>query len=219
MNVGIILAGGASTRLSSLGKPKQFVEIGGKPLISYCLSAFENCEAVDKIVIAAPENRRGLISTGAKFLAFAAQGESRQESILNALKSVENADKAIIHDAARPLVTSQMLTECLLAMNGYDGATPFLQVTDTVYQSTDGITISGLLNRDSLFAGQTPECYDFALYKKAHENVDLSLVRGSSELAFNAGMRIHLYPGNKRNFKITTKPDLDYFSYLLERGL
>jgi len=216
----IILAGGRSERLAT-DRPKQFLEVGGKPLISYALEQFEKHFGIGKIVIVVNEEWRGHFKLYDKFFGFAEPGITRQESILNALKVINESglgcDRVIIHDAARPLITQQDITDCLSNMNGYDGATPYLEVTDTVYQSEDGQTISGLLNRDSLYAGQTPECYGFHKYLKAHGNVDLSKVRGSSEIAFQAGMRIHIYPGNKKNFKITTKPDLDYFTYLLDK--
>ncbi|MDR1571349.1 MAG: 2-C-methyl-D-erythritol 4-phosphate cytidylyltransferase [Clostridiales Family XIII bacterium] len=218
----IILAGGAGLRLSALGKPKQFAEIRGKPLIGYALAAFEQCPDIDKIAVVAHEDWRASIPAIGKFHAFAKPGRTRQHSVFSGLLAMRDVlsdnDLVIVHDAARPLVTALDISECLRAVGGYDGATPAVRLKEAAYQSSDGTTIKSLLNRDELFAGQTPEAYRYGKYLMAHDNVDLAAIRGSSELAFKAGMAIRLFPGNPLNFKVTLAEDLDYLDFLLERG-
>ena len=220
MTGAILLAGGAGLRLGGQGRPKQYVEIGGKPMIEYALDAFEACAAIDKIAIVASEEWRDFIRTGPKFAGFAPPGPSRQASIHSALSMLRNIlgedDVVAIHDAARPLVTEDDICACLRAIRGYDGATPVLPPKETIYRSVDGETITALLNRDELFAGQTPEAYRFGKYLAAHERVDWSDARGSSEVAFKAGMKIRLYPGNPLNFKVTDAADLDRLRLLPE---
>jgi len=217
MNAAIILAGGRSERLSG-GAPKQFRSVCGKPLVAYSLEAFDVCNGIGAIVVVSPEKWREIIPAVDTHCIFAAPGETRQHSIYNALAKLEgfNCDLAVIHDAARPLVTPEDVNACLQAAEGYDGATPALEMTDTVYRSMDGSEISGLINRDELFAGQTPEVYNYRKYFLAHEGADLSRIRGSSELAVAADMRIRLYPGRRENIKITTESDWKYLFYLLE---
>ena len=223
MTCAILLAGGAGLRLGGQSMPKQFIEIGGKPMIEYALDAFEACAAVDKILIVASDEWRERVRVGPKFAGFARPGLSRQASIRNALSAFRNIldedDIVLIHDAARPLVTERDICACLRAARGRDGATPVLPPKETIYRSFDGETIAALLNRDELFAGQTPEAYRFGKYLSAHECVDLDDIRGGSELAFKAGMNIRLYPGNPLNFKVTEAADFEYLRFLLERGV
>jgi 2-C-methyl-D-erythritol 4-phosphate cytidylyltransferase len=222
MNAGIILAGGTSERFAGFSVPKQFFHVAGVPVIAYALAVFEQCACIDKIVVVASETWRGNIPGTAKLHAFAAPGETRQHSIYQGLLALQDTllsdDLVVIHDAARPLVTASDVDACVQAAWGYDGATPVLPLQDTVYQSSNGSAITALLKRDELYAGQTPECYAFGKYLAAHAGIDLSSIRGSSELAFNAGMKIRLFGGNPRNIKITAAEDLEYFQYLLESG-
>jgi len=225
MRVGIILAGGSSERLNGLGAPKQFIEIASVPLIVYCLRMFERCASIDSLAIVALESwqeqiRKWLEKYGiGKFKTFALPGRTRQHSIYNGLLAVQSLqpEHVIIHDAARPLVTEQDICSCIDESKSYDGATPALPLTETVYLSEDGTTITSLLNRDKLLAGQTPECYDYAKYLKAHiNNTELGNIRGSSEIAVKAGMKIHLYKGNPQNFKITNIVDFECAKYFLK---
>jgi 2-C-methyl-D-erythritol 4-phosphate cytidylyltransferase len=227
MKVGIILAGGSSGRLSELKVPKQFVEVGGVPLIMYCLQMFERCANIDALAIVAMEPwqeqiRKWLEKYGiGKFKMFVLPGRTRQHSIYNGMLAVQSLqpEHVIIHDAARPLVTELDIRSCINESEGYDGATPAIPLTETIYQSEDGATITDLLNRDKLLAGQTPECYDYAKYLKAHKtlcNTELVNIRGSSEVAAKAGMKIHLYKGNPQNFKVTTIVDFEYAKYFIK---
>jgi 2-C-methyl-D-erythritol 4-phosphate cytidylyltransferase len=219
MNAGLILAGGKGERLAGHDKPKQFVEVGGKALILYCLQAFEQCPDISLICVVIAEDRRGVL--GGDYVC-AEPGKSRQHSSYSGLLALKryNPARVVIHDAARPLVTARDITALIRAADNFDGATPVLPVTDTIYTSADGKTIDKTLNRDGLFAGQTPECYDFEKYLAAHEKLtddELSGIRGSSELAARLGMRIALTKGNQGNFKVTTNADLERFRMIVEK--
>jgi len=225
MKIGIILAGGSSERLNQLGIPKQFIEINCVPLIVYCLRMFERCVNIDAIAIVAPEPWQEQINKWlekygiGKFKMFVLPGRTRQHSIHNGLLAIQSLqpEYVIIHDAARPLVTEQDICNCIDESKGYDGATPAVPLNETVYLSEDGATITDLLNRDKLLAGQTPECYDYAKYLKAHiNNTELENIRGSSEMAAKAGMKIHLYKGNPQNFKITNIVDFECAKYFIK---
>lgn len=218
MNAGLILAGGSGERLIGYDEPKQFIEIGGKPLILYCLKTFEQCSDIALICVAVAEEWRGILGDG---YLYAEPGKSRQHSIYNGLLTLKqyNPTRVIIHDAARPLVMVNDITALIQAANRCDGATPALPVSDTIYQSTDGKTISKTLNRDELCAGQTPECYNFKKYLAIHENLtddELSGIRGSSEIAVNGGMQIAICKGNLYNFKVTENADLERFRTIVE---
>ena len=227
MNAALLLSGGLSERIGSLGLPKQFYEVDGKPIMMYSLMRLEKCDGISSITIAAPEEWQERISDWVrdygigKFRMFTLPGRTRQHSIYNGLLALRNTlgerDYIVVHDAARPLVSVQDISDCVNAAAGEDGAMPSIKVSDTIYKSADGIGITGLLDRDELFAGQAPECYDFAKYLAAYEQLtddEIARFRGSSEIAFKAGMNIRLYGGNPGNIKISTLADLRYFEYL-----
>ncbi len=228
MNIAIILSGGTGTRFGG-SIPKQYVEVGGKPIIEYCLKTFSDDEAIDKIVICLAEDWHTLVQCSLdnidirKSVLFSHPGESRQETIYNALrllesKGCEGDDVVIIHDAARPLVTKKLVNDCIMACNCSDGVLPVIHVKDTIYQSTDSKNITSLLDRNQLFAGQAPECFKFGKYIAAHKSLgknEIALIKGSSEIAYKCGMTIRLIDGDEKNFKITTKEDLSNFENII----
>lgn len=96
---------------------------------------------------------------------------------------------------------------------------PVLPMKDTIYQSSDGTKIDHLLERSTLFAGQAPEAFRLHPYAKINREAskeELSLTRGTSEIAYRHGMDVAMIPGDERNFKITTRSDLERFCTIVE---
>ncbi|MDR0992247.1 MAG: 2-C-methyl-D-erythritol 4-phosphate cytidylyltransferase [Ruminococcus sp.] len=231
MNFAILLAGGKGERIKGANEPKQFIKIGGKPLFAYALEAMGNCADIDVIcVVTFPEKQNQISEFAAGFsekLLFSVPGKSRQHSVLSGLEAIEEnfviseTDCVIVHDAARPFVFSEDFYGCINAAKGFDGATPALSPSDTIYISENGKTITEILDRDKLFAGQTPECYNFHKYIAAFRSLtdeQILKIRGGSELAFLFGMNIRLYPGNPKNLKITSDRDLEFLKFTIENG-
>ena len=165
------------------------------------------------------------LSENFEFLGFAEPGKNRQLSIYNALLAIRdymspNAT-VMIHDGVRPCLSSELIERCDDAMNlrnpdqgSSDGVMPYLEVKDTVYVKDADGNISGMLDRGSLAAGQTPEFFDYGKYLKANEDLseeEMMLIHGSTEPAVKAGIKIALVPGDEGNFKITTPEDLERF--------
>lgn len=211
MNAALILAGGKGERLKGYELPKQYIEVGGRNIISYCLEVFNNSSDIDIICVVAEEKWRSQIGD----YIFAEAGTSRQNSIYNGLLALKqyNPSRVVVHDSARPIVTTDDIKRCLEEAKEYDGGTPCAPVVETIYRCEDGKTITSTLSRDELFVGQTPECYDFNKYLKAHEVFEekLDSFRGSSEIAVVAGMKIAVTTSNPDNFKITTIKELEKF--------
>lgn len=232
MNFALILSGGVGSRMRSDGFPKQYIEVKDKPILLYTLEKFQTCPAIDKLVIVADPTWQEQISAWmaqsgiSKFAAFANPGESRQESIFSGLSacmelSQSEADGVIIHDGVRPLVSHGLITACLDALAEYDGSMPVLPVTDTTYLSQDGKHISGLLDRSTLFSGQSPEAFRLHPYyriNQASSKQELAATRGTTEIAYRHNFNIRLIPGEYGNFKLTTPTDLDRFRALLEEN-
>ena len=160
-----------------------------------------------------------------KIKGYAPAGKTRQHSIFNGLKliaqTVPDTDIVIVHDAARPLVSDEIISSCVKGATDYDGAMPVITVKDTVYQSKDGETIDCLLKRSELFAGQAPESFKFKKYYQIHNEVtdeEIGATAGSSEIAYRHGMEIRMVKGSERNLKITTVEDLETFETILKGG-
>ena len=230
MNIGLLLSGGTGTRLGG-EIPKQYIEVSGRPVIAWSLERLFRHEEIEAVQIVADPMwqeavRRWIPAEHLekKFMGFSLPGENRQLSILHGLEDIRryaaDTDYVLVHDAARPMLTEALISACLKAVTGYDGALPALPMKDTVYASLDGRTISSLLSRKELFAGQAPEIFQLGKYYEANIMLPpdkLLQINGASEPAVLAGMDIRLIPGDEGNFKITTQTDLARFQEIAGR--
>lgn len=235
MNIALILSGGTGTRLGA-DIPKQYIEIDGRPVISYCMEQLAGHEEIDAIQIVADRQWHGTIlkclekydcpkrSHQRKFRGFSEPGENRQLSIYHGLEDISRyaceSDIVMIHDAARPMISGQMIIDSLAAVEGHDGVLPVLSMKDTVYKSTDGKKISSLLDRNEIFAGQAPETFRMGRYYEANRKLlpdKIHTINGSTEPAIMDGMDIVMIPGDERNFKITTREDMERFREIIRR--
>lgn len=231
MNIALLLSGGTGLRLGA-DIPKQYIAVDDKPIISYCIESLSVHDGIDGIQIVADSQWHDAITrwlaeadVKGKFRGFSAPGENRQLSILNGLESIRDyasdMDVVFVHDAARPLLSRQMITKCLEAIEGYDGVIPVLPMKDTVYESRDGKTISGLLERNRIYAGQAPELFRIGCYYEANKQLlpeRILRIKGSTEPAVMAGMKMAMIAGDENNFKITTKADLERFRSIIKQS-
>ena len=230
MITALILSGGTGVRLGG-NIPKQYIEVNGRPIISWCLETFMAHSMVDRVrIVAAPEWREYLRESGGcrnditeKFEGFSDPGQTRQLSIMSGLKDMASDtasadDIVIIHDAARPLVSSELISNLIAAAREHEGALPYLPMKDTVYFSTNGKVIESLIDRGCLYAGQAPEAFRFRRYYDACFSLSeeqVMKINGSTEPAVMAGMDIAMIPGDEKNFKITTQADMERFLQLV----
>lgn len=221
MNIALVLAGGTGTRLG-MDIPKQYIKINGRMIVDYCLETLEHSLEVDAVWIVADKMWQQNIKKVNKFKGFASPGMNRQLSIYNGLKAIEASLEVeeleqvnvIIHDAARPLLTEKLISECVKAIEGHDGVLPVLPMKDTVYFSEDGENVTSLIDRGKVYAGQAPELFKLMPYIKANEVLlpdKILLINGSTEPAVMAGMDIVMIPGDENNYKITTMADMKKF--------
>lgn len=230
MGYALILSGGSGVRLGS-EIPKQYIEVCGRPVISYCMEQLSCHKGIDAIQIVASSKWHEKITEwleeydkNRKFRGFSEPGETRQLSIYQGIQDIrryaEDTDIVLIHDAARPFLSTQMITDCLNAVEGHDGVLPVLPIKDTVYLSTDGKKVSALVNRSEIYAGQAPEAFRIGKYYEANKILypeKIQMINGSTEPAVMAGMDIVMIPGDERNFKITTKQDLERFCEMMRQ--
>ena len=229
-NIAVILSGGTGTRLGG-DVPKQYIEVNGKAIIMYCVETIVRMPEIDEMVICLADewkafvqeelNRAGIT----KQVVYSQPGEVRQLTIYNALKvlheqGMEEDAIVVIHDAARPLVSEALLRRCIDGCKESDGVLPVLPVKDTLYMSKDGNSISALLKRSEIVAGQAPEAFRFGKYMAVHDQMkyeDILKISGSTEIAYKAGLNIKLVPGEELNFKITTTEDLENLKHVIGR--
>ena len=226
MITALILSGGTGTRLGA-DIPKQYIEVDGRPIISYCLETLAKNSRVDSVRIVADEHWHGYIrkiaekyDTFHKFSGFSEPGANRQLSIYNGVRdicaSIEagSEDYVIIHDAARPMLSDELIERCLNGTEGHDGSMPVLPMKDTVYFSNDGVSVTELLDRGRIFAGQAPEVFNLKKYYEANKELlpdKILSINGSTEPAVIAGMDIAMVVGDEKNYKITTPADMERF--------
>lgn len=227
MNIAVILAGGSGTRMGT-DIPKQYIMVDGKPIVLYCIETFANRQDIDAFVIVAAKEWQDFISQYTNRIRqpvwYALSGATRQHSIYNGLKecrkhNVNDDSIVIVHDAARPLVSNEIIDACIEGCVCYDGVLPVIPVKDTIYMSQDGEMIGGLLERNCLYAGQAPESFVFGKYIGIHDKCsydEIGRINGSTEIAYKKGLNVKLVKGETMNFKITTPEDLTSFETIIK---
>lgn len=216
----VIVAAGSASRMG--GIDKVMAPLGGEPMIARTVRAFQNCDAIAKIVIVTRQDLilpiTQLTHDMDKVIAVVCGGSSRQESVqlgLNALP--EEIQLAAIHDGARPLVGWQLIDRVVRAANTYNAAAPAIPVKDTI-KVVKGRVVDHTPDRAALFAVQTPQVFDFDLLRGALKKAELdgAAVTDDCSAVERMGMAVKIVDGEERNLKVTTPLDLKIAQLLLE---
>jgi 2-C-methyl-D-erythritol 4-phosphate cytidylyltransferase len=207
--VGIVAAAGRGERLGE-GVPKALVACAGRPLVDWSVAALE--AVCDRVIVAVPPG-------GATGPDRVEGGASRSESVRLALAAAPGADVAVVHDAARPLVTPELVRACVEAVDaeGFDGAVAAAPVTDTIKEADrDGLVLR-TLERSRLWAIQTPQAFAANVLRHALAVPDETLAAATDDasLVEAAGGRVRIVQAPAENFKVTTALDLERAERLL----
>jgi len=216
----IIAAGGRGTRLGADG-PKQLLEIGGVPMLQRAVDTFIHAARVDEIIVALPPELAvdppQYLRDRSKPLYIVAGGARRQDSVANAFERVSPAaDVVIVHDAARPFATEQLINLTVDAAHESGAAIASLPVNDTVKEAASSrhpgqdAIVERTLPRDRIFLAQTPQAFRRNVLRDAIVLARQSEIDATDEatLAERAGHTVRLVPGEAQNVKITTAEDL-----------
>ncbi len=200
----IIAAAGSGSRMGGR-LPKQYMKTGGEVILRKTAGIFASCPVIDNIIVVADMAYMDLCEDVLKGIEHrtVAGGAQRQDSVYEGLKCTDT-DIVLIHDGARPFVTQQIITEVTAAAAEYRAAVCAVRPKDTIR------TGQGTLNRDELYAVQTPQGFDTAALKAAYEAAYAQGFYGTDDagIAEGAGLEIRIVPGSYDNIKITTREDL-----------
>jgi len=224
----VIVAAGKGVRMNR-PTPKQYIDLGGIPILLRTLLAFEKCVSIDKIILVVPEadikfcNERIINpSEIRKKIITVAGGPERQASVYNGLLAVdEKKNIVVIHDGVRPFVSPSIIEECIreAVLNG--ACILGVPASDTLKLADDSGCIKKTLERDSVWLAQTPQAFEYSLIKRAHEKAGKEGFTGTDDalLVERLGERVRIIKGSINNIKITTPEDLSLARAMLKVGV
>lgn len=220
--IAIIPSGGRGTRIGYT-LPKQYIKINSKELIAYILHTFQSCNLVDEIIVASETQYFDLLFklkdkyNFTKIIKIVEGGNKRQDSVYNALLSTEAADDdlIIIHDAARPLLSNELLKKAIHSAGKFDSVVVAIKAHDTLLKGKQ--TVKEYISRDDIYYVQTPQIFRYKILLEAMQKAKEDNFYGTDEsmLVKRASCKIHIVKGETLNFKITTKADLEMFKKLV----
>ena len=215
----MILGAGNGTRMG-IDKSKMLLEIGGKTVIERSVAAFSDMPEIDEIIVVCRECDVDLFSQliTDEDVSFVIGGETRQQSVMNAVETIDECDYIIIHDGARPLVTQKAIINTLDKAQECRAAATGVTVKDTIKVVDDNLAIVDTPDRSRLISIQTPQIFDCGLYKEALKKAqaDSKDYTDDCQLVENLGTKVYAVQGDYDNIKITTKSDIPLAENILK---
>lgn len=226
-NIGLIIAGGSGNRMHQ-DIPKQFLTVNERPVIVYTLEAFEKHPEIDAIAVVCIEGWEHVLWAYAKQFNITKLryvipgGKNGQDSIRNGVMELEKHfhkdDLVLIHDAIRPMVSAEIISNNILVARKYGNAITVVPCAEAMMQTEDGLNSSGSYPREKLRRTQTPQAFFIGdicdLHRKAL-NVGITNSVASCTLMIEMGKQVHFSIGSEKNIKLTTVEDIDIFKALL----
>lgn len=210
-NIAVILGAGNGTRMG-IDKSKLLLDLCGKTVIERSVEAFLNLAVIDEIIVVCRECDVEEFSRllPDEEVSFVVGGATRQESVRNAVETIDECDYIIIHDGARPLVSKNTILKTLDEAQISQAAATGVYVKDTIKVIDKDLNIVDTPERSSLISIQTPQIFDFSVYKKALEKATEQKKDFTDDcrLVENLGLQVKTVIGEYENLKITTKSDV-----------
>lgn len=218
----VIVGAGSGTRLG--GVDKAFMQLERRALIGHAVDAFEGVSEVDEIVLVVGAHRiadaRRLASTSRwrKVVAVVAGGDTRHHSVIAGISALGECEWIAIHDAARPLVTAEIIRSGLASARSHGAAVAAIPVRDTIKRSLgQPALIEGTVDRTGLWAAQTPQVFRASVLAEAYQRVgdQASAYTDDAGIVEAAGLPVAIFPGSVGNLKVTLQDDLPVATALL----
>ena len=228
MNIALIIAGGSGQRMHQ-DIPKQFLNVYDKPVIVYTMEAFQMHPDIDAIAVVCIEGWENVLSAYAKQFGIdklsliIPGGENGQASIRNGVYALEKQyssdDIVLIHDAIRPMVSQEIISDCIIKTKKYGSAIVTVPCAEAMLETSDQISSNSSYPRELLKRTQTPQAFPLGricnIHRKAVEMGILNSV-ASCTLMIEMGETVYFSTGSEKNIKLTTVDDIDIFKALLK---
>ena len=224
MIVGAILAGGVGSRMNIADRPKQFLQLGDKPIIVHTLEKFLLCSRLDRVYVGVHPNwllhmqdlLDKYVPDQKDMVTLVPGGGDRNNTIMNIASQIEKdfgeSDDHIIvtHDSVRPFVTMRIIEENIDAALQYGAVDTVIEATDTIVVSEDAKIITEIPNRKKMFQGQTPQSFNLKLLKELYNDLtdeEKGILTDACKICVVRNKPVHLVRGEVSNLKITTISD------------
>lgn len=230
-----ILAGGVGTRMQRADMPKQFLELGDKPILMHTIDPFMVNPRVDEIIVALP---RPWISytidlirkhyPNNEKIRLVAGGETRNETLMCILDDIElrngigEEDVIISHDAIRPFVSGRIIDDNIDAVFQHGAVDTVIPAFDTIVESADGETIYSIPVRSRMYQGQTPQSFHIKTLREVYASLtaeEVEILTDAAKIFVLKGKPVHMVMGDPSNLKITTPYDLKMANALLKNDM
>ena len=231
MIYGVVLAGGVGSRMGNVGKPKQYLLVGGKPILIHTLEKFYMQSDFEKVLVLCPAEwmthtknlvKKYIRDTGRVIVL--AGGETRNETIMNAIRYIESGGKLdeetiiVTHDSVRPFVTQRILEENIRYAKEYGACDTAVAATDTIVCSDDNVVISDIPERRRMYQGQTPQTFKALKLKNLYyalSEEEKAVLTDAAKIFVMKGEKVPIVNGEVFNIKITYPYDLRVAEALL----
>lgn len=228
---GVILAGGKGTRMGNVEKPKQFMEIGGKPIIVHTIEKFVMNSEFEKILVLSPKQwikhtedliRKYILDIGR--IKVIEGGVTRNETIMNAISYIDESGKLdentiiVTHDSVRPFLTHRIIEENIRYAKEYGACDTVIPATDTIVESRDQQLITSIPDRATMYQGQTPQSFKAKHLRTLYESLSVEekgILTDACKILVIKGEKVHLVEGEESNIKITYPYDMRVAEALL----
>ncbi|HCJ08701.1 MAG: 2-C-methyl-D-erythritol 4-phosphate cytidylyltransferase [Lachnospiraceae bacterium] len=228
---GVVLAGGKGTRMGNVEKPKQFMEIGDKPIIVHTIEKFVANTQFEKVLVLSPKqwikHTQDLVRKyipGSDHVVVIEGGSTRNETIMNAIAYIEKSGKLdadtiiVTHDSVRPFVTHRILEENIRYAKEFGACDTVIPATDTIVESKDHQLITSIPDRSTMYQGQTPQSFKAMHLRDLYESLsdtEKEILTDACKILVIKGEQVHLVEGEESNIKITYPYDMRVAEALL----
>jgi 2-C-methyl-D-erythritol 4-phosphate cytidylyltransferase len=214
-NIAIIPAAGFGKRVGTKTN-KQFLKLKGIPTSIYTMRKIADSPLINEIIPVIRPDEISMFKNKIlkefpvkKIKKIVPGGIERQDSVYNAINSIEHADLVLVHDGVRPLFQSDLIEKCLEKANSFEACAVAIKAVDTIKTGFDGF-FKSTLDRNTIFQIQTPQAFKYSLLKKAYDFVQNNKIKitDDAQAIEIIGEKVAIIEGSRYNFKITTKEDL-----------